>query len=37
MERGELMVQLVVWLYRIDGYLLANFIDDPAWLAFIFC
>lgn len=37
MERNELMAQLVFWLYRADGYLLANFIEDPAWLAFMFC
>ena len=37
MERNEFMAQLVFWLYRLDGYLLANFIEDPAWLAFMFC
>jgi hypothetical protein len=37
MERSELMAQLVFWLYRVDSYLLANFIEDPAWLAFMFC
>ena len=37
MERNELMAQVVFWLYRIDGYLRVNFIDDPAWLAFMFC
>jgi hypothetical protein len=25
------------WLYRISGYLLINVIDDPAWLALMFC
>jgi hypothetical protein len=25
------------WLYRIGAYLLINFIDDPVWLALIFC
>ena len=37
MERDEFMAQVVFWLYRVDGYLLVNFIDDPAWLAFMFC
>lgn len=37
MERSEPMAQLVFWLYRLDGYLLTNFIEDPAWLAFMFC
>ena len=30
-------VQVQLWLYRIGGYLLINFIDDPAWLALMFC
>lgn len=36
-ERSELLVQLTLWLYRLDGYLLVNIIEDPAWLAFAFC
>jgi hypothetical protein len=27
----------VLWLYRIGAYLLINVIDDPAWLALMFC
>ena len=30
-ERAEL------WIYRIGAYLLINVIDDPAWLALMFC
>ena len=30
-ERAEL------WVYRIGGFLLINVIDDPAWLALMFC
>jgi len=26
-----------LWLYRIGAYLLINVIDDPAWLALMFC
>ena len=26
-----------LWLYRVCGYLLINLIDDPAWLALMFC
>lgn len=37
MERSEAMAQLVCWFYRIDAYLLANVVEDPAWLAFVFC
>jgi hypothetical protein len=25
------------WMYRIGGFILLNVIDDPAWLALIFC
>jgi hypothetical protein len=25
------------WLYRTGSYLLTNVMDDPAWLALIFC
>lgn len=28
---------LEYWLYRIGAYLLINVIDDPAWLALMFC
>jgi hypothetical protein len=37
MNQSELLGELIWWLHRIDGYLLANVIDDPAWLAFMFC
>ena len=32
-----LKVHAELWLYRIGGYLLINVIDDPAWLALMFC
>lgn len=25
------------WAYRAGGYALLNLVDDPAWLALIFC
>ena len=25
------------WFYRIGGQLLINVLDDPAWLALMFC
>jgi hypothetical protein len=25
------------WSYRFGGYVLLNLLDDPAWLALIFC
>jgi len=32
-----LKVHAELWLYRIGGYLLINVMDDPAWLALMFC
>lgn len=29
--------RMELWLYRIGAYLLVNVIDDPAWLALMFC
>lgn len=26
-----------LWFYRIGGFVLLNVIDDPAWLALMFC
>jgi len=34
-NRGMQLLQF--WLYRIGAYLLINVIDDPAWLALMFC
>ncbi len=25
------------WCYRIGGFILLNLVDDPAWLALMFC
>ena len=33
----DLLFTAQYWLYRIGSYLLTNVIDDPAWLALIFC
>ena len=29
--------QAEFWFYRIGGYLIQNVLDDPAWLALMFC
>jgi len=29
--------QLTLWFYRAGGYLLLNLLDEPAWLALLFC
>ncbi len=31
------LFRVQLWLYRIGGYLLINFVDDPVWLALMFC
>ncbi|OIQ79007.1 hypothetical protein GALL_392770 [mine drainage metagenome] len=33
----ELQDILVLWFYRSGHFLVNNVIDDPAWLALIFC
>jgi hypothetical protein len=29
--------QMQWWTYQIGGYLLLHVLDDPAWLALMFC
>jgi hypothetical protein len=26
-----------LWAYRVGGFIVLNVLDDPAWLALIFC
>ncbi|WP_255555743.1 hypothetical protein [Rhodoferax sp. PAMC 29310] len=28
---------LEFWLYRVGGFVLLNLVDDPVWLALMFC
>ncbi len=30
-------VQLQAWSYRVGTYVVFNLLDDPAWLALMFC
>lgn len=34
---SDIKVRAELWFYRVGGYLLTNFVDDPAWLALMFC
>jgi len=34
---GAAIGRLQFWFYRIGGYLLLNVMDEPAWLALMFC
>jgi len=33
----NLQVCVTLWFYRIGGYLVLHVLDDPVWLALIFC
>lgn len=33
----ELQATFEFWFYRVGAYLLTNVLDDPAWLALMFC
>lgn len=33
----ELHAQFEFWFYRVGTSLLTNVLDDPAWLALMFC
>ncbi|MEI7537615.1 MAG: hypothetical protein WCJ76_10400 [Comamonadaceae bacterium] len=35
--RSAAIARAQFWFYRIGGYLLLNVMDEPAWLALIFC
>jgi len=34
---SDVRERVELWVYRIGGFLLINVIDDPAWLALMFC
>jgi hypothetical protein len=33
----ELQANLAVWFYRAGLFVVTNVLDDPAWLALMFC
>jgi hypothetical protein len=33
----ELQASLSLWFYRTGSFLVLNVLDDPAWLALMFC
>jgi hypothetical protein len=37
MNSNELIFTLELWAYRVGGYVVLNVLDDPAWLALMFC
>jgi len=34
---AEFLQQAEFWAYRLGGFVILNVLDDPAWLAMIFC
>lgn len=37
MTWAEVVTSGQSWAYRLGGYLLLNVVEDPAWLALMFC
>lgn len=37
MNSNELILALEFWVYRVGAFVLVNVLDDPAWLALMFC
>lgn len=37
MNSSELIFTIELWAYRVGGYVVLNVLDDPAWLALMFC
>jgi len=33
----ELLFSARLWAYQVGSYAILNLLDDPAWLALIFC
>lgn len=34
---AEMLLFAESWAYRLGGFVVLNILDDPAWLAMIFC
>lgn len=37
MNRANWIVAAQYWAYRAGGFVVLNVLDDPAWLALMFC
>lgn len=37
MSITDLLPQAEYWAYQLGGFLILNVLDDPAWLALMFC
>jgi hypothetical protein len=36
-SREEWISKLEFWAYRLGGFIVLNVLDEPAWLALMFC
>lgn len=36
-DHDEPFARIQLWMYRVGVYVVLNLVDDPAWLALIFC
>ncbi len=36
-QRGNAATSSELWFYRGGGFLMLNVLEDPAWLALMFC
>jgi hypothetical protein len=37
MSQADWIVTAQYWAYRVGGFVVLNVLDDPAWLALMFC
>jgi hypothetical protein len=37
MNWNEMIAGAEFWTYRVGGYIVLNVLDEPAWLALMFC
>lgn len=37
MSQADWIVAVQYWAYRAGGFVVLNVLDDPAWLALMFC
>ena len=37
MDLDWLPIEVQLWVYRVGGYVLVNFLEDPGWMALLFC
>lgn len=36
-SRPDWIIAAEYWMYRVGGFVVLNLLDEPAWLALMFC